>query len=227
MCVSSSLIFSFVTITQSCYEAWVFEDAETSEVYLYYIPYRVIPTLPTASTISPEDNDTGMHKFSFIPSKADDPYLIGVSDSIMPHPAISHFREPLHGITWTLTHMSRTIVPEDPSIQTLQKFLTNIINHPETVKYRQLRIASQQVKPIWDSPMRGLLLSVGFVEVEGYAELGCHAEPLSPSRVQEVALLSHLLREWVSRDSAFSVNQPLGALDGFGRHGFGRAGTMS
>jgi PUB domain len=168
-----------------------------------------------------------MHKFSLIPSKANDPYLIGVDDTIMPHPASTHFFQPLHGITWTLTHMSRTLAPDETSIVTLQRFLSNIINHPEIVKYRQLRIASRHVKPIWESPIRGLLLAVGFVEVYGYAELGCHDLPLSPSRVQEVALLIHLLREWVHKDNSFLTHQPQGALDGFGRHGFGRAGAIN
>jgi hypothetical protein len=70
-------------------------------------------------------------------------------------------------------------------------------------------------------------LAAGFVEVYGFADLGCHDLPLSPFRVQEVALLSHLLREWVHRDNAFSMDQPQGALDDFGCHGFGRAGTIN
>lgn len=168
-----------------------------------------------------------MHKFSLIPSKPNDPYFIGIDDAIMPFPAITNFREPLHAITWSLTHMSRILAADDTSIDTLQKFLTNIINHPESVKYRQLRIASRHVKPIWESPMRGLLLGIGFVEVGGYAELGCRDLPLSPLRVQEVAILSHLVREWVSKDKALSTDQPQGALDGYGRHGFGRAGTIN
>jgi hypothetical protein len=168
-----------------------------------------------------------MHKFSLIPSKESDPYLIGVNDTIMPFPALTHFPEPLHGITWTLMHMSRILAPDEPSVSTLQRLLTNIIGHPEIVKYRQLRIASRHVKPIWESPMRGLLLAAGFVEVHGFAEIGCHDRPLPPSRVQELALLSHLLREWLHRDNALMTDQPQGALDGFGRHGFGRAGAIN
>lgn len=205
----------------------MFETADEPTVLLYYIPYRVIPSLPTAKTTCPDDDDIGMHQYSLIPSKLNDPYMIGVKDAIMPHPGNIHFLEPLHGITWTLTHMSRTMPPEDPSVNTIQKFLTNIINHPENAKYRQLRIASRHVKSIWYSPMRGLLLSIGFVEVEGYAELGCHDKPMSSSRIQEVALLSHLVREWGSRDNAYETKQPQGATDGFGRHGFGRAGTIN
>jgi cytoskeletal protein RodZ len=206
---------------------WVFEDANDSTVYLYYIPYRVIPTLPAASTTSPGDGDIGQHKFALTPSKPNDPYMIGIQDDIMPHPASTHFHQPLYGITWTLTHMSRCVPTEDPSVEVLQKYLTNIMNRPEIAKYRQIRIASPRFKPIWESPMRGLLLSIGFVERGRYAELGCHDQPLSRERVQEVALLSYLLSEWKNKPNAVSINQPQGAVDGFGRAGYGRAGTIN
>ena len=217
------------TWTQSTWidHPWVFGDANNDDVFLYYIPYRAIPTLPTAPTVNPDDTSIAQHRFSLIPSKPNDSYLIGINDRIMPFPSLTHHLEPLHGITWTLTHMSRLLVPEDPSIDVLQKFLTNVIEHPEVVKYRQLRIASRHFKPIWESPMRGLLLAVGFVEQGGFAELGCQDHPLSPERVQEVALLSHLLREWKSKPNAADVEQPQGAVDGFGRAGFGRAGTIN
>jgi hypothetical protein len=204
--------------------AWVFEDAHDSTVYLYYIPYRVIPTLPTAPTLSP-DSTIGQHRFSFVPSKPNELFYIGIHDTIMPFPAMTHLHQPLHGVTWTLTHMSRSMIPEDPSVDTLQKYLTNIIEHPEVVKYRQLRVASPRFKPIWQSPMRGLLLAIGFVEQGMYVELGCHL-PLSRERVQEVALLSYLLSEWKYKPTASSVDQPEGA-DGFGRAGFGRAGVIN
>jgi hypothetical protein len=153
--------------------------------------------------------------------------MIGIQDDIMPHPASTYFHQPLYGITWTLTHMSRCVPTEDPSVEVLQKYLTNIMNRPEIVKYRQIRIASPTFKPIWESPMRGLLLSIGFVERGRYAELGCHDQPLSRERVQEVALLSYLLSEWKNKPNAVSVHQPQGAVDGFGRAGYGRAGTIN
>jgi hypothetical protein len=205
---------------------WVFEDAYDATVYLYYIPYRVIPTLPTAPTIGP-DNDIGQHKFALVPSTPNDPFWIGVQDDIMPHPAMTHLHQPLYGITWTLTHMSRCMQVDDPSVDTLQKYLTNIIKHPDVVKYRQIRVASPKFKPIWESPMRGLLLAVGFVEEGRFAELGCHDRPLSRERVQEVALLSYLLSEWKTKPNAASIDQPQGADDGYGRAGFGRAGAIN
>jgi hypothetical protein len=146
----------------------------------------------------------------------------------MPHPALTHFYQPLHGTTWTLTHMSRSMSVDDPSVDTLQKYLSNIIQHPEVTKYRQIRIASPHFAPIWQSPMRGLLLAVGFVDRGMYAELGCQESPLSRERVQDVALLSYLLSEWKTKPTWASLSsQPRGAVDGLGRAGFGLAGTIN
>ena len=151
----------------------------------------------------------------------------------MPFPAMTQLAQPLHAINWTLKHMSRDAMlhPTDSSIDTLQKYLLNIMNHPDRVKYRQLRIASPRFRSIWESPLRGLLLAVGFVEEGPYAEIGCQDEPLTSERVQDIALLSYLLNEW-KRKSLSSSNdshatQPQGAVDGFGRAGFGRAGTIN
>ena len=168
-----------------------------------------------------------MHKFTLVPSKPNDDFLIGVQDDIMPHPGIVHFHQPLLGITWVLTHMSRMMSTDDPRVDTLQKYLKNIMDDPEPVKYRQIRIASKNFAPIWQSPMRGLLHAIGFVEVGAYAELGCADIPLSRDRVQEVALLSYLLTQWRFKPTSDSQLQPAGALDGYGRAGFGRAGSAN
>jgi PUB domain len=207
--------------------AWVFEDADDSTPYLYYIPYRAIPNLPSVKTVSDDDESVGLHRFRLVPSKPNDEFLLGVDDEIMPHPALTHFHQPLHGITWALTHMSRFMVVDDHRVDTLQKYLTNIVKHPEVALYRQIRIASPRFAPIWQSPMRGALLAVGFVDVGMYAELGCQDFPLSREAVQMVALLSYLLSQWKTKPTAASAPQPEGATDGFGRPGFGRAGTMN
>jgi hypothetical protein len=88
--------------------------------------------------------------------------------------------------------------------------------------------------------MKGLLLAVGFIDVGPFAELGCHDEPLSSEWIQDIALLSFLLNEWKNKNlNATTTNngdgqqqeqeqrQPPGATDGFGRAGFGRAGTIN
>ena len=215
---------------------WVFEAADGDETpYLYYIPYRVIPTLDQVPTVS-EDGD-GKMEFSIVPAKSSSssssssPFYIGIEETVMPFPADVHFHTPLLAITWTLQHMSRMVIPEEPSVDILQKYLTNIIQHPETAKYRQLRIRSPKFAPIWNSPMKGLLLAVGFVEEGPFVELGCaqHHHPLNRDRVQEVALLSYLLNQWkqnASGGGGVPTQQPEGA-DGFGRAGFGRAGHIN
>lgn len=219
---------------------WVFEDAETSTAYLHYVPYRAIPTTSTAQTIG-TDETTGLHKFALIEnstssSNQTQPFHIGVEDDIMPFPGISQLHAPLHAINWTLEHMSRVIAANAVhthsvllDLDTLQKYLLNIVRHPDNVKYRQLRIASPRFRSIWASHLKGVLLAVGFVEVGGYAELGCHDRPLSPERIQDVALLSYLLNRWKENETCRSqsqLRQPQGASDGYGRAGFGRAGAM-
>ena len=192
---------------------------------LYYIPYRVIPTSHGTNTIS--DDGTGQHKFSLIPPKdINSPFWVNVRDDIMPFPGSDNFYSPLPAISWTLQHMSRLMSPEDTSIATLQVYLKNIIENPENIKYRQIRIRAKKFAAIWQSPMKGLLLAVGFVEREAYAELGS-ADELPRERVQELALLSYMVNKWCNDElRRFNLQQPDGA-DGFGRQGFGRAGQMN
>jgi hypothetical protein len=193
---------------------------------MYYIPYRVIPTSRHVNSVS--DDGIGQHKFSLVPPKhKDSPFWIGVRDDVLPFPAVENFATFLHGITWTLHHMSRLMSPEDPAIDTLQKYLRNIIENPENTKYRQIRIGSGKFAPIWQSTMKGLLLAIGFVEQKAFAELGCDQE-LPREWVQEVALLSYLVNKWKEEEQQFtdSLDQPEG-FDGFGRQGFGRAGHIN
>jgi hypothetical protein len=216
---------------------WVIEQADTQIPVLYYVPYRVIPTLPDVPTVT--EDGVGRHEFSLLPprSSSSSCHWISVQDTVLPHPARDNFPNPVAATSWTLQHLSRMMmvlrtttsgVDTLPEVSTLLKFLSNIVDHPEMVKYRQLRIASKAFSPIWQSPLRGLLLAIGFVDVGMYAELGCHTKPLSPERIQDVALLAYQLRQWQSKEftaQGSSIDQPLGA-DGFGRAGFNRAGTM-
>eukprot|EP00980_Cylindrotheca_fusiformis_P021195 scaffold8150_cov118-Cylindrotheca_fusiformis.AAC.4 len=204
---------------------WVFEHAETQEVLLYYIPYRVIPTSGRVNTVS--DDGTGQHKFSLVPPKdSQSPYWISVKDNVLPFPAVDNFGTFLLGITWTLEHMSRSLSPDDPSIDILHKYLRNIISNPGNTKYRRILVRSRNFAPIWQSALRGLLLAIGFVERGAFVELGCDQE-LPREWVQEVALLSYLLSKWKEEEQKDVVgrDQPEG-YDGFGRQGFGRAGQM-
>jgi hypothetical protein len=211
--------------TQSTYidHPWVFEHAETQTPLLYYIPYRVIPTLPEAPTVSEEG--IGRHQFVLRPPKSRESTWISIDDKILPFPAESHFFDPTPAIVWTLQHMSRMGV-DILQVDTLLKYLTNIINDPSDLKYRQIRIRSARFAPIWMSPARGLLLAIGFVELGAYAELGC-SQSLSRERVQDVALLTYLINQWKEKEESSSPEtQPAGA-DGYGRAGFGRAGDIN
>ena len=152
---------------------------------------------------------------------------------------------------WTLTHMSRYLAVSSSSellfsyIDTLQKYLSNMMQHPDNLKYRHLRIASPKFQPLWQSPIKGLFLASGFLEVEGYVVYGllddssASTSILSSERIQDLALLSYLVNEWKLKHTTnssstatatgtgtISPQQPTGATDGYGRAGFGRAGTM-
>ena len=212
---------------------WVFEGEQLDGEYipyLYYIPYRVIPTTEEISTVSDHDDEVGLMKFEIHPPLLNTPFLCSIQDGVMPFPAELKFYEPLPAITWTLQHMTRMMSHNTHLVDVLQKYLTNIVEHPNNTKYRQIRIASPKFSPIWQSPMRGLLLAIGFVEEGAYAELGCANFELSRERIQEVALLSYLVNNWKATQESATSNsgqqQPLGA-DGYGRAGFGRAGTMN
>ena len=220
--------------TQSTYidHPWVFEHADTQAPLLYYIPYRVIPTLPDVPTVaSDDDQETGRHQFSIVAPAPLSPHWIGIDDHVMPFPATTYFTSPLRGMTWTLQQVSRMIddAANSPELDNLYKYLKNIAKAPEQVKYRQIRIRSPNFAAIWQSPFRGLLLAVGFVEEHAYAELGCAGQPLSRERIQDLALMTYLLTEWRLKelsDSSSQTEQPEGA-DGYGRAGFGRAGQMN
>ena len=226
--------------TQTTYidHPWVFENSATQTPLLYYVPYRVIPTLPQAPTVS--EDGVGRHQFTVCPPKhsssLSSPFWISVQDDVLPFPGIEHFPTPAAASSWTLTHMSRmmagfgTTGDPLPLINTLIKYFENIVDDPSNTKYRQLRIASKAFSPIWQSPLRGLLLAIGFVDVGMYAELGCATKPLSPDRIQHVALATYQLQEWYAKELSLGGvdggQQPEGA-DGFGRAGYGRAGAIN
>jgi len=210
---------------------WVFEDALTGTPYLYFVPYKVIPTIPNASTMG-SDGNIGLHKFVLTEAiDNNNNYYLGVSDSILP--LSSSLDQPLKAIHWTLAHLSRWVARggNPTQAETLQKYLVNILNHPQIFKYRHLKISQERFAQVWNSPLRGLLLAVGFVEWQGYCTLG-NSGLLPQPKIQDVALLSYLLHEWTnthnskSQLSQSSQQQPEGAQDGFGRAGFGRAGAM-
>jgi hypothetical protein len=115
---------------------------------MYSIPYQVIPTLPNTPTMPPRNPEIGPHKFAICDptpptttfTTAPSPYYVSVQDNILPFSAGPNFTTPLQGITWTLYHMLRLMttmpVENDYSrIKLLQKYLANIVQHPDVPKY--------------------------------------------------------------------------------------------
>ena len=231
--------------TQTTYidHPWVFENAATQTPLLYYVPYRVIPTIPQVPTIA--EDGVGRHQFVICPPKHSSslasPFWVSVKDDVLPFPGIENFPTPASATSWTLNHMSRMMAGFGntgdplPVINTLIKYFENIVDEPSNTKYRQIRIASKNFAPIWQSQLRGLLLAIGFVDVGMYAELGCASKPLSPERIQDVALLTYQIQEWYAKELSLGAADSVGAggqqqpegADGFGRAGFGRAGHIN
>jgi hypothetical protein len=183
-----------------------------------------------------------MHQFTIRPprleSTAKNPYSVSIDDPTLPFPAEHYLKTPTACISWTLMHCRRMaeaqLLDYGTMYTTLIKYLTKIVQHPEISKYRQIRIANPVFHRLWQTPVRGLLLAVGFVECGAHLELGCGSDssPLRRDRVQDVALLlfqveqSQLLALNGNANSAVTRQQPMGA-DGFGRAGWGRAGGMN
>lgn len=207
---------------------WVFRDDATDGILLHYIPYRVLPTLPDSPTVDPNDPTVGLHRFTIRSALTasttviDDPYhhCVTIDDPILPFPAQLFLKTPTASVSWTLWHCRRMSL--DASVYaTLVKYLTKIVQHAQIQghKFRQIRTANSNFHAVWQTPARGLLLAVGFVENGAHVELGS-AGPLSTARVQDIALLLFQV-EQCQRQAAVQ-QQPTGA-DGFGRAGWGRA----
>jgi len=205
---------------------WIFRYKNTGELVLHFVPHKIAPTTEEVPTISPNDSEIGIHRFSITsprPSSYDSTSIdetCGVLDPVFP----VHFANPTEAVTWSLHHMTRM---NFMSINLLQKYLTNIMLHPEEKKYRQIRIANATFfRDIWNTAARGLLLAAGFVECGAYAELGSEGT-LPHDRVQELSMILMRLEQWKGKreqEGSLGLNQPLGATDGFGRANFGRSG---
>jgi len=203
---------------------WTFR-AVSGEVLLHYIPYRVIPTTKQIPTTDPNDSSVGLHQF-VIGRPAWGPYSCSVSDPVLPHPPEKALDTPVKAAQWTLQHMTRMGYNGG---EVLAKYLTNIVAHPDNPKYRQIRTAQAKFnEAVWNTAARGLLLAVGFVEREAYAELGTMSK-LSRERVRDLSTALFALEQWrmeQGETTVYDQDQPEGA-DGYGRGGFGRAGEIN
>jgi PUB domain/VHL beta domain len=216
---------------------WVFTRADNDQTILYYIPYRVIPTTKKEPTVDADDPDIGVHRFTIRPpshTSADDTdpttgvsiWRCQVADPVLPSPAKTFFLTPEIAVAWTLLHCHRMSHTMNIEWHALIKYLSNIVHHPDETKYRRLRLANPNFAPVWNSPLQGLLLALGFVEHHEYAYLGLQDAPLSRERVQDVAQLVYLLEQWKDyhENADGSITQQPEGADGYGREGYGRAG---
>jgi len=200
---------------------WVFRERETDKVLLHYIPYRVIPTTDAQPTVDPNDPSIGLQRFTIKPPGFG-PWTCSIHDPVLPAMAKQVLTNQSDAIAWTLLHCQRM---DYSGWNTLKKYLSKIVQQPEEVKYRQIRQANPNFfNNVWNTPARGLLLAVGFVEHEGFVELGT-SQRLSRQRVQDISQLLFQVEFWHDYYGGNTGEQPLGA-DGYGRPGFGRAGAI-
>jgi PUB domain/VHL beta domain len=244
---------------------WVFRDAHTDEVLLHYIPERIIPTCVMDPTVDAENPDVGLQRFIIKDVEMEPdrttmtmitnatPFVVTVHDPVLPFPARQFLKTQKECIAWMLLHLHRMQYSNE-NWNLLTRYLTNIVQHPSNVSYRQIRISNGMFfNNIWNTPARGLLLALGFVERFAYAELGrVPYVPLADAkkkksedtadetsaaivtstmprdRVQDVAQLLFHMEWWRNKtneiNGSAATAQPAGA-DGSGRAGFGIAGA--
>ena len=194
---------------------WVFRDSITDETLLYYIPDRIIPTCEQQPTVDENDPEVGVHRFDFIAAPPESPYWIHIDDPVLPYPAKDHFRSPDDAADWALLHMHRMNYSH---WDVLVKYLTNILHEPGNPKYRQIRIENRTFhSAVWQTPAKGLLFAIGFVEQGIHIELGT-SKRMTKEQTKQLSSLMFCISIWRKRHELLS-EQPAGA-DGFGRAGF-------
>jgi hypothetical protein len=202
---------------------WLFRCAD--RLLLHYVPYRIIPTTHLAPTINPSEPNVGVHRFTIRPALHHPSDSCRIDDPILPVPARDHLITPQLAVEWALLHCSRMSFDD---WDLLMKCGSNILHQPDNPKYRSLRLSNRQFGPrIWQTAARGVMLAVGFYEHKGYAQVG--GQTLSRARVQELSVWVWMIQQWKQRmvKEGGQQQQPVGAEDGFGRAGYGRAGTMN
>lgn len=197
---------------------WIFREKESGALLCHYIPYKVIPTTHQVPTVDKDEPEIGVHQFAILSlgqrKLTDEGVICSIADPAFP----THMETPQDAIAWTFQEMSRC---EYPYIDTVAKYLTNIVLHPSESKYRQIRIAHRRfAQQVWNTSARGLFLAAGFVEEGAYAELGSN-DGLPRGRVQDLSTLLFYLEKWKRIQDMPIGQQPEGA-DGSGRANYGR-----
>ncbi|KAI2506252.1 hypothetical protein MHU86_8187 [Fragilaria crotonensis] len=198
---------------------WTFRDKESGAMLCHYIPYKIIPTTHQVLTVDSDEPEIGIHRFAILslgqrPQIDDDGLICWIADPAFP----TIIETTQDAAAWSFQEMSRR---DYPYIDSLTKYLTNIVLHPSDTKFRQIRIAHKRFSQhIWNTPARGLFFAAGFVETNGYAELGS-MESLPRARVQELSTILFYLEKWKRIQDSPLTRQPVGA-DGQGRANYGR-----
>lgn len=201
------------TWTQSTWidHPWVFSLTDVTVPIAHYIPYKIIPNVePEASTVeaSNDQRPIGIHRFSIVQSAPDQFCIL---DEILPLGL--DIRSEQEALDLTLLHCVRTRYHHWP---TLLQYLRKVQQCPDDPKYRQIRIANQTFSDnIWNTPARGVFFASGWVEHEGYVELGT-----SSSYGRSMGEVIATVEQWQKRaEHGLADVQPEGA-DGFGRAGY-------
>jgi PUB domain len=185
----------------------------TETVLLHFIPHQVIPSTMDAPTLDDEINQatkviSGIHRFHIIPSVKQESamYNCAVHDPILPFPASKHILSSRKAAEFALQHCIR--MRYDKWV-VLQKYIRNIIHHPNDLRYRYIRIANSKFSDaVWNTPAKGVLLAYNFIEQcdIGYVSFGGNIiandiyredeqpEQLSNDTLQELQLLLHMIQ---------------------------------
>jgi PUB domain/VHL beta domain len=210
---------------------WIFCTASSESndevTLLHYIPYRVIPTTLETPTVDADDTTTdssgviGTHRFHILNAPSDSVSSCMVRDPVLPHPASMQLASPRKAAEFALLHCVRM---NYLGWAVLLKYIENIVKHPDQPQLRQIRLANPTFSEyVWNTPAKGVLLAMGFIENDAYVEFGSEVT-LSSDTIQEFSILLHMIQMWKSKaeDSEHSVLQQPEGADGYGRAGWGR-----
>jgi len=202
---------------------WIFRNADTDQVLLYFVPYRVIPSCPRISTTTSTSTNNkidGLFHFSIGDSSTDEE-VCHVMDKVFPLQITSTEQ----AIQISIDQMDR----EDILPDVLLKYLYNITLHPNDTKYRQLSLSSRSkfYNTCWINGCRGIFHALGFITDSGsYAEMGPNSKYLSLEQRQLVLYAIKMLENYakdlqIRQRNSSITEQPRGAVNGSAT---GRAG---
>uniref|UniRef100_A0A7S2XMR4 PUB domain-containing protein n=1 Tax=Attheya septentrionalis TaxID=420275 RepID=A0A7S2XMR4_9STRA len=220
---------------------WTFRFTHDDTVVCHYVPFRLIPNTRSQCTITDDNAEgnergntspTGVQSFSFLPPRRRETNSSGkacdIVDRIFPVDPVVSIKSVSQAIQWSLDQIDRDNDVEGARM--LLKYLKNILLCPENSKRRKLRVSNVNVSRIWNiAGGRALLLALGFINAGPFIYLGEEENVMSKDRLDQLRHTIQSLETWQIRQEQQieQVPQPEGALDGYGRAGYGRAGHMN